>query len=515
MAGHVFVVRGDLFNFACDAFAVSGNDDGAPSAIFRPQLVGRYRLEPDGNGCLEPVGRERGPVAFVVPAAGSESDSPTKFMRQLEISLRKAAKKLPAKPAHDRPCPLIALPPIGTRKGGQVRRKRELLERYFRDLPKLLDELKLDVAFLMANPVTYDQGQVLRREMGASLWRELPEAICGACDELANRTLAGELAVFMGAGVGMAAGLPGWQDLLVEVARRHGIAMGSVDGTPLLDVASWMERKLQPPLPSLEEAVAQVIIDHRHPSLTHALLACLPAETFVTTNYDQLFERSAEMAGRPVRVLPYDEPGRARRVLFKMHGCVDEKNEIVLTRESFQRYDKDRSALAGALAGLAMTKHLLFVGSSMKDDNILRIIDEVRVLFGAGNPKRAGTHLIGTNLSVGDNAFLREAWEKEIEWAVCGDGRKMQIALDRIVCLAHSDLSHLFGVEDGNQLTDEERALGEALLKVRDVLPRENTAVRGRLERLLSEIGVPTPEHREERGGRRDAPSGCLRRGRR
>jgi hypothetical protein len=110
-----------------------------------------------------------------------------------------------------------------------------------------------------------------------------------------------------------------------------------------------------------------------HYSLAHGLLASLPVQEVVTTNYDTLFEEASQAIGRPVAVLPYDPAGGGRRWLLKLHGCVRRPKDIVLTREDYLRYDADRAPLAGLVQGLLITGHVLFVGFSLADDNFHRI----------------------------------------------------------------------------------------------------------------------------------------------
>src|SRR5262249_34866964 len=116
-----------------------------------------------------------------------------------------------------------------------------------------------------------------------------------------------------------------------------------------------------------------------HYSVVHALLATLPTTEAVTTNYDTLFEMASAAVGRPVDVLPYQAASGSRPWLLKLHGCVSKPADIVLTREDYLRYDSSRAALAGLVQGLLITRHMLFVGFSLVDDNFHRIADAVRL----------------------------------------------------------------------------------------------------------------------------------------
>lgn len=61
-----------------------------------------------------------------------------------------------------------------------------------------------------------------------------------------------------------------------------------------------------------------------------------------------------------------------------MHGCVDYPENIVLTKQDYIRYEDRFAALAGIVQSTLLTRHLLFVGFSLEDDNFQRIFDSVR-----------------------------------------------------------------------------------------------------------------------------------------
>ena len=54
-----------------------------------------------------------------------------------------------------------------------------------------------------------------------------------------------------------------------------------------------------------------------HSSLAHALLAGLPVNEVVTTNYDVLFEGASAAVGRPATVVPYGDCIELRQVALE------------------------------------------------------------------------------------------------------------------------------------------------------------------------------------------------------
>src|SRR5262249_8070865 len=154
---------------------------------------------------------------------------------------------------------------------------------------------------------------------------------------------------------------------------KHGLgdaaAQRALANLGELDRAAVIARRLPKGL-SVGEAVAQLIADEaRRHALGHALLARMPVDEVVTTNYDDLFARAGTAAGRPCAVLPGGAIRRGERWILKMHGTVQRPETIVLTRADYLRFQETRSALAGIVQALLLTRHMLFVGFSLHDDN--------------------------------------------------------------------------------------------------------------------------------------------------
>ena len=133
----------------------------------------------------------------------------------------------------------------------------------------------------------------------------------------------------------------------------------------------------------------------------HYSLANLPVQEIATTNYDRLFEEAAEASGRPVAVLPW-EPASTKggRWLVKLHGTIDPPRDIVLTRDDYLSYDERRAALGGIVQALLITRHMLFVGFSLDDDNFHRILHEVRKAVGGDTTLRLDSATFGTVLAM-------------------------------------------------------------------------------------------------------------------
>jgi hypothetical protein len=138
----------------------------------------------------------------------------------------------------------------------------------------------------------------------------------------------------------------------------------------------------------LNQAIVEELAGSATPTRTHRILARLPISTAWTTNYDQLLERSFEDAGKIVDLkLTQENLAHTKRgrdvVFYKMHGCVTQPHEAVVTKDDYEQYEKRRPLFVESLKGDLIAKTFLFLGFSFTDPNVDYILSRVRVLLGA------------------------------------------------------------------------------------------------------------------------------------
>ena len=194
-----------------------------------------------------------------------------------------------------------------------------------------------------------------------------------------------DAALFVGAGISRAAGFVDWKSLLREIADELGLDVDRESDLVALTQFHVNQR-------GTRARINQVLIDEltKGAALTaiHEVMARLPVDTVWTTNYDQLIESSFEAAGKTVdvkRTIPnLAQLRRGKDVtLYKMHGCVTQPEEAVLTKDDYEGYDHKRSLFSDSLKGDLIEKTFLFLGFSFTDPNIEQILARVRTLLGA------------------------------------------------------------------------------------------------------------------------------------
>jgi hypothetical protein len=189
--------------------------------------------------------------------------------------------------------------------------------------------------------------------------------------------------------------------------------------------------------------VAQRSTADRH-ALGHALLAALGCTEAATTNYDQCFELAAAGAGTAQRVMPWEIPHGRAPWLLKLNGDVGHPQSIVLARRDFLRHEALARPSASVLESMMMTRHLLIVGASLTDDNVLRLTHEV-----AGFRAEHGSEQqpFGTVLDVEASGARQQLWTGELNWLVMPGtdlperARTLDIFLDALAAQAGTDAS--------------------------------------------------------------------------
>jgi hypothetical protein len=505
VGGHVFVVGADLTRLSCDDVLVPTDRAlrVSPSwcSLLPDDLI--TEQEPDG-ACvgMSWSGDERvlevradGPRrTWLVDTVDDGGRGLPWLLDGAREALAAVARREVPEPVHGRARRLVGLPALGTGWGGAAGQRGDLLRQLLPVLRAAAEEHGFDVALVLRGPSDLAAAQRVRRAEGGG-W-DLPEHLEQVAEQLGEKARRGQLAVFFGAGVSASVELPTWEQLVDELATLSGLdddLRAGLRRLPPQDAAALLARELG--REQLEAYVKKRFGPGSY-ALAHALIADLPVQEFVTTNYDPLVELAATDIGRRIRVLPFGEVTPGAPWLLKLHGDSEHPESVVLTREEYLEFGDSRAALAGVMHSLLLTRHVLFVGTSMLDDDLVRIAHQVRralQLQGSPSPRRHGTVL-----ALHEDVARARLWERDVETIAMAPAdtpsaeaaRRLEVLLDRIGCLSTPPTGYLLDPAYRGLLSDEEQKLSTALRTVAEAMPAMSpSAAAEEVAALLRRLG--------------------------
>lgn len=518
MAGHVFIVRGDLRRLVCDAWLMPCDAHGRPQKKWllpdwpapKPGPLPARWADGSERVLALPHWPEELPRPWLVNMDGDEGTLTEWFVegaRQFLAHIPAWLEQHP--PVQERYRPLVALPLVGTGRE-EPDRSGELVAALLDVLYFTASEQDFDIALVTHDGAAFAAAQAARLQRDQDPWPELSEPLRHQARALADRASRGELALFLGAGVSAPAGLPVWSELLDRLAAAAHLEEDEREHLRRLnplDQAALIEKRLDGPQ-GLQEALRHIFTRHLY-ALPHALFAALPVNEVVTTNYDQLFEAAWMALGRRPSVLPYVIHRDADCWILKMHGCVSHPEDIVLTRQDQIGYGERHAALAGIVQALLITRHMLFAGFSLSDDNFHRIAEAVRRVVRSSVHSDEETKPFGTALVLERNRLVEELWEPDLIWTAMSDpvegkgadpgeaARQLEIFLDYLAAQVR-DAAHLLDPRYVAVLTPDEAALRAALLDLaRRLSPGiQDSPAGGMVAQVLTRLGLPRPHSR-------------------
>lgn len=208
----------------------------------------------------------------------------------------------------------------------------------------------------------------------------------------------GKVIPFVGAGMSVPYGFKSWWGYLMFHAEQYGIAKAIKD---LLNDGKYEEAAqvlLEAMSPhafhaAITDEYGQQKLKDFQPRAVTALIPRLTAGPVITTNYDQVLERTFERAGQAFyRVALGAQVGGVsqaveshRNILLKVHGDAEEPTNRILTLAEYQQHygDVDKGGydsklpLPKALSRLMGATPLLFLGCSLEVDRTMKVLSAI------------------------------------------------------------------------------------------------------------------------------------------
>jgi hypothetical protein len=266
----------------------------------------------------------------------------------------------------------------------------------------------------------------------------MPDQNAILLNELRAARRAGELVIFVGAGLSAGSGLPDWYALTAELAGQIGADMPPrqwAGGDTLIGIIQdYVNSRGKASL--IRFLQDRLDTTNHPPTLVHALLARSGVDLVFTANYDDLLEeafKDARIQRRPVITdedIPLMRRGGKVVSLVKLYGDLDQPKTVVLDRESYERFFLDRPQMIKLLETELGRSTMLYLGWSHRDPHFNLLFGQLlnrfgqmmrpgyAVMFGVKEAERAelrrkGIHVIDLP-ATGDLTATLAAWLSEL-----------------------------------------------------------------------------------------------------
>lgn len=194
----------------------------------------------------------------------------------------------------------------------------------------------------------------------------------------------GAVVPFVGAGLSVSSGYPGWTAFLKQYVRETAIDPNEFDQVLCAGQYEDAAQRLANALgPAFNEAVENAFGRSRDISGCVQLLPHVFDSCVITTNFDDVAKRCYEAAGKPFseelsgehsRELPR-KLAEGKRILLKLHGTSTSPRGRILTADEYQTHYGDGDQLQRAIEAIC-SKTLLFLGCSLTVDRTLTAMKE-------------------------------------------------------------------------------------------------------------------------------------------
>jgi hypothetical protein len=197
----------------------------------------------------------------------------------------------------------------------------------------------------------------------------------------------GDAAIFAGAGLSAASGFVNWKGLLKDLADE--LELDIEKEHDLISVAQYHFNKFK--RGKINNKIINEFTTLTTGNDNHKILSRLGIDTFWTTNYDKLIERSLEAEGKTVetKIRNADFSRNIKKkdaIVYKMHGDKDSPDEAVLTKDDYETYNDKKEFFSTALRGDLLSQTFLFIGFSFDDPNLEYILGRIKVLLKDNTP---------------------------------------------------------------------------------------------------------------------------------
>lgn len=210
-------------------------------------------------------------------------------------------------------------------------------------------------------------------------------------DEINRASRNGNLVFFVGAGVSFLSGYPKWKDLVDAFYRELYKKEKEKEYTSddylripqvFYDILDDGDKK------QYDEILESVFDVEKEPNPIHYKILTMNPVHLITTNYDNLLEKTCKQRGKYYSIISHDSDvskADSSRYLLKVHGDFRKGfkgSNVVLKESDYVNYDQDYPLISNLMKTIMSTYTIVFIGYSLQDYNINLLLNWVKRLQG-------------------------------------------------------------------------------------------------------------------------------------
>lgn len=179
-----------------------------------------------------------------------------------------------------------------------------------------------------------------------------------------------KLVIFVGAGVSKNSNIPTWGQMVRVFADKIGYPVERLSTNEYIRIPQYFYG-MDDSTGHKEyyDALRDIISSEAEPNLLNNLIVQIHPKHIVTTNYDKLMDHVVT----DYAVIRQDKDlfrANAEHYLIKMHGDIDNVEEIVFKETDYLQYSETHRLMETFLKSLLIDHVFLFVGYSLNDYNL-------------------------------------------------------------------------------------------------------------------------------------------------
>ncbi len=224
----------------------------------------------------------------------------------------------------------------------------------------------------------------------------------------------GPVIPFVGAGMSITTGYPGWTEYLRNVCAETNLSIDDLN--KMLSDGQYEEAAQaiydDMGAPSFNEHLNNKFGNEKEPFGPVTYLPLIFKKGVVTTNFDPILENvyaneEAKFDEIMLGVSAEEFPrlvAKGRNILLKLHGHGDRLRDRVLTLDEYDQVYSEQKVLRNLVSHAFFHKTMLFLGCSLSTDRTIRLMTEYVEEFGHENLPR---HYAFVKLGDGEDRFER------------------------------------------------------------------------------------------------------------